>query len=282
MPQAYLAFLNLCFLFIFGGGLGWVIEVFFRRFFSAHRWMNPGFLKGPFLPLYGFGLLFLFLLSSIDLGMENKGLQDALIVFFIALAMTLVEYIAGLIFIKGMNIKLWDYTKVRGNIQGIICPLFSLIWAVIGALYFFFLHKYFVQALNWFDTYAEIVQFWVGICYGLLIYDVIISFNLGAKIAKMAKTSKVVISYEQFKLSRQEAKKKHREEFMSENTAFTEFIQEQKKRSEELIGRVVYIDESSKAVKAKREKEAASSSSSAPKNEDTAPSSADADQTKGK
>ena len=48
------------FLFFIGSCLGWGIEVVFRKFFShsnpQHKWINPGFLAGPYLPLYGFGL----------------------------------------------------------------------------------------------------------------------------------------------------------------------------------------------------------------------------------
>ena len=49
-------FLTLAFLFLIGSVLGWGLEVIFRRFFSAHHWVNPGFLVGPYLPLYGSSL----------------------------------------------------------------------------------------------------------------------------------------------------------------------------------------------------------------------------------
>ena len=41
------------FLFFIGSCLGWCMEVFFRRFFSRanpeRKWINPGFLAGPYL-----------------------------------------------------------------------------------------------------------------------------------------------------------------------------------------------------------------------------------------
>ena len=52
-------FLKLAFLFFMGCLLGWCLEVLYRRFTPANkerRWINPGFLVGPYLPLYGFGL----------------------------------------------------------------------------------------------------------------------------------------------------------------------------------------------------------------------------------
>ena len=57
--------LELSFLFFVGSCLGWCVEVLFRRFFSAKKWINPGFLTGPYLPLYGFGLTFMYGVSFI-------------------------------------------------------------------------------------------------------------------------------------------------------------------------------------------------------------------------
>ena len=42
-----------------------------------------------------------------------------------ALAMTLLEYIVGVLSFKGFHLRLWDYSKLWGNVQGIICPLFT-------------------------------------------------------------------------------------------------------------------------------------------------------------
>ena len=59
-------FLIVLYLFFFGAVGGWVLELLFRRFFSGanpeRKWLNPGFLFGPCLPLYGFGTVLLFIL----------------------------------------------------------------------------------------------------------------------------------------------------------------------------------------------------------------------------
>lgn len=34
-------------LFVIGSLIGWIIELFLRRFVSQKKWMNPGFLTGP-------------------------------------------------------------------------------------------------------------------------------------------------------------------------------------------------------------------------------------------
>ena len=49
-------FLKLAFLFFIGSLIGWVIELIFRKYFAVenkeHKWINPGFCVGPYLPLY--------------------------------------------------------------------------------------------------------------------------------------------------------------------------------------------------------------------------------------
>ena len=127
--------LKLAFLFCTGSLLGWCLEVVYRRW--AHKkWINPGFLTGPCLPLYGFSLVTLYLLAQIDLSFITNPRLEKLVLFIVmSICITIVEYIAGLIFIKGMKIKLWDYSKMWGNIQGIICPLFSFFWMLLSAFY---------------------------------------------------------------------------------------------------------------------------------------------------
>ena len=132
-------FLILAFLFFIGCTAGWVLELFYRRFAptnKSHKWINPGFLNGPYLPLYGFGLCIMFILSECEgyLHISDTALSKTVTVLIMGAAMTLIEYIAGLIFIKGMHVKLWDYSKRWGTIDGIICPLFSLFWTVLCAL----------------------------------------------------------------------------------------------------------------------------------------------------
>ena len=51
-------FLQIVFIFYLGSTFGWIIELIFRRIVHK-KWVNPGFLIGPYLPIYGFGLVFL-------------------------------------------------------------------------------------------------------------------------------------------------------------------------------------------------------------------------------
>ena len=193
-------FLTLTFLFAVGALCGWVIELFFRRL-NSKKWINPGFLHGPYLPLYGFGLEFLFLIARIPLdGISPVWLRYAVTLAGICVVMTLIEYLAGLIFIKGMGIKLWDYSGRPGNIQGIICPLFSLIWTIIGGGYVFFLDPLITRMVGWF-TNNIYYSFFVGIFFGLFFWDLASTLKLSAKIRKFAKENRIAVRYEELKLT---------------------------------------------------------------------------------
>lgn len=203
-------FLTVLFLFAVGSTFGWVLELFYRRFFTAKKWLNPGFLVGPYLPLYGFGLCLLYLLASLDLSFIPARIpREVLTVVMMGLAMTLVEYLAGLIFIVGMKVELWDYSDRWGNIQGIICPQFSVYWTFLGAAYRFLLHPFFRGSVTWlFDHFTFI--FVVGMFYGVLLVDVVWSFRLLARIRAFAKERHIVVRLEEFKKDIAERAQKNR------------------------------------------------------------------------
>ncbi|MDE6059044.1 MAG: hypothetical protein K2G44_03285 [Clostridia bacterium] len=192
------AFLVATFLFFLGSFLGWCIEVIFRRCFTAKKWINPGFLTGPYLPLYGFGTVGLFAISKIPIHTGYGWLDALLVILIMGAVMTLIEYIAGLIFIKGMKIKLWDYSNRWGNLQGIICPLFSLFWVLVAAFYYFVIDPYVIDSIVWFVNHIEFA-FVVGIFFGVFFVDFGHAINLSAKIRAFAKKHNTVIALEKLK-----------------------------------------------------------------------------------
>ena len=117
-------FLLYLFLFLVGSMLGYLCEVLFRRFFSAKKWVNPGFMKGPWLPLYGFGILLMFTICIVfeknlpaDWRMYNPGdfmglgyasaptVVDLIPIATMGFGMLVLEFIAGLILVKGVKLS---------------------------------------------------------------------------------------------------------------------------------------------------------------------------------
>lgn len=197
-------FLTLAYLFFLGSLIGWVLELFFRKCFASdnpeHKWVNPGFLVGPYLPIYGFGLCSLYLMARIDLTfIDHDILRNIIAILFMALAMTLIELVGGLIFVHGMKVRLWDYSNMWGNFKGIICPLFTFFWGVLGAVYYFFIDPHILKALEWLANNLAF-SFVIGFFFGVFTLDVVYSMQLVIKIRKFAAENKLSVHFEQLKM----------------------------------------------------------------------------------
>ena len=156
---------------------------------------ESGFLVGPYLPIYGFGVVLLYAISNISLGI-NIWVNIVLKIIIIAISMTLIEFIAGLIFIKGLKVKLWDYSNQKGNIMGIICPSFSLIWLVVGSLYYFFVNPFFVEGISWISENL-IYTYFVGAVIGAMVVDFAYSIHLATKLKQYKELHN--LRFEEFK-----------------------------------------------------------------------------------
>lgn len=105
---------------------GWLIEVAYRSFHQK-RFINAGFLNGPFLPIYGLGAIFVL---SFDPLIHGQTVIVRLIAY--GLALTAVEYAIGALSEHLFGLVLWDYSQDKFNIHGRVCLLFSLIWAALA------------------------------------------------------------------------------------------------------------------------------------------------------
>lgn len=198
-------FLRLAFLFFIGSLCGWCLEVWFRRYISTanpeRKWINPGFCTGPYLPIYGSGLCLLYLIAQLENRsiLESPFWNKAALFLAMAVCMTVIEYIAGILALKVMKVRLWDYRSEWGNIQGIICPKFSVIWAVLGAAYYFLIHPYILEGIRWLSENLAF-SFVIGFFYGVFIIDVIHSVQLIAKLKRFAEENDLVVKFEAIKL----------------------------------------------------------------------------------
>lgn len=237
-------FLTLAFLFFIGSVIGWGIEVLFRRFISSanpeRKWINPGFCTGPYLPLYGFGLCLLYLVASLEKYnfITNPFWNKAVLFLAMAVCMTGIEYIAGVLCLKITKVRLWDYSNEWGNIQGIICPKFSLIWAILGALYYFLIHPHILDALAWLSNNLAF-SFVIGLFFGVFLVDVANSAQLVAKLKKYAEENQVVVRYEAIKteIRRHQDELKKRYHFFhpfKSDSALTEHLAELKDSFEKI------------------------------------------------
>ena len=251
--------------------LGWVIEVFFRRFISAKKWVNPGFMKGPWLPLYGFGVITMFTMTYLCVsffptsmhfynplgglfGNDYKSgptVNDLIPIALMWIGMVTLEFVSGLIFIKGFHVKLWDYTNMKGNVLGIICPVFNAIWLAVAVLFYYGVNPFlYVLSTNVYDymfgTNGGVAHFGfifaIGILYGLMIWDFSTSIGLFAAVSKFSKESGILEKYES-------AKEKWEKHVKEAKKKMFEILPEPKKVNspkvdaiKEKIAEAIYID----------------------------------------
>ena len=208
-------FLTLAFLFFIGSVFGWVLELVYRNLVHKHdRWINPGFCTGPYVPLYGFGLCTLFLLALVEERhlIENPVVNKVVTILIMAVAMTLIEYIAGIICLKLWKVRLWDYSDQWGNVQGLICPAFSLVWGLVGAAYDLWIHPHILDALRWLSGNLAF-SFFIGMFFGVFFIDVAHSAQLVSKIKAFAEEKQIVVTYEQIKGDIRKKRRERREKY---------------------------------------------------------------------
>ena len=120
---------NLCclaLLFAGGGIVGWIYEMLFYRI-NDGMFVQRGQGLGPWLPIYGFGSVFICLLAV-------RFEKSKIAVFLVsALVSGVVEYLTGWVFYTFFDgLRLWDYnTEIWnwGNINGYICLRSILLFA---------------------------------------------------------------------------------------------------------------------------------------------------------
>lgn len=196
------------YLFIFGlfSVVGWVLELIYRSIINK-KIINPGFMSGCVVPLYGFGAV---ILNSIcNLFVPIKSLYKVIIIFVLSIILlSILECITGYILIKFFNLRLWDYSKHKYNYKGFICIEFSLIWGCLSLVYY-------ICFFNWINTFSlsfvtnTIGVFCLGIFFGIFLVDLCVSINLLNKLYRYAEQIKQTINIERFKLdARTHVKKK--------------------------------------------------------------------------
>ncbi len=122
--------------------LGWVIEVIYRSV-PRRRFINAGFLFGPFTPIYGLGAAIVIAISLL-----SGGLSVPLQILIFAAVTTLLELIIGYAVEKIFGFKLWDYTNNAFNYKGIICPTYTVLWTVLALIFLYFIHPFFYSLIE--------------------------------------------------------------------------------------------------------------------------------------
>lgn len=168
-PQWLLVFYAYCF-------LGWCFESTVVSVQQRH-FVNRGFLRGPMLPIYGFGAT---ILLHVSLPLYDR--PAALFLASMAAA-TVFEYIVGVLMETLFKIKYWDYSSHRFQFQGRICLQSSLCWGFLGLILARVIHPPVEAVVVW-------LPFWALIAVDVLLSavfagDVVVSVRTALDLARV-------------------------------------------------------------------------------------------------
>lgn len=164
--QYFLAFLIYSF-------IGWLMEVGLTLV-ENKKFVDRGFLLGPYCPIYGYGmLLIVFLLRNY--------MDDPLVLFILAMVICMVlEYLTSYFMELIFKARWWDYSNKKFNINGRICLETAIPFGIGGTLIMYVIHPFIMGFITMISNPLLII---IGITLLVLfIIDNVVSFNIILKI----------------------------------------------------------------------------------------------------
>lgn len=149
--------------------LGWMMESI-GGILVVKKFVNRGFLIGPYCPVYGTGVVIISILLQ-------KYINDLPVLFILSMVICgVLEYATSYVMEKLFNARWWDYTKKRFNINGRICLENLVLFAIAGSVILCIINPFFINIFLKIPIFIRHII--TGILSLLFIVDVIISFNI--------------------------------------------------------------------------------------------------------
>lgn len=169
MPQTIYEVL---WIFIVYAVIGWCSEVAYAAL-DTGKFVNRGFLNGPYCPIYGFGISLVIVVLT--------PLKENLLILYIGsvILTSVIEYITGYLLEKVFHNKWWDYSDKPYNIKGYICLKFSLFWGFACTFIVLILHPIIYGII-------KIVPFLIGVII-LTVVLVFFTIDCGITVATIMK-----------------------------------------------------------------------------------------------
>lgn len=211
--------LSLIFYFIFYSFVGWLLECVYGTI-KRKKNVNPGFLYGPFCPIYGFGAVLLIVVTS-------NFLDNLLLLFiFSTVIISILEYLTGFVLETLVHSIWWDYSNQPFNLKGRICLVFSLFWGVLSVIFLKLVHPHIVTIFKYFDnSFGRIIIYAIAF---YVCFDFILTLIHVSKLVERLKQFNVL--YEDFLAKLEDAGEnieKVKEDIMLRNDAILKKIKDE-------------------------------------------------------
>ena len=154
-------------IFMFYSILGWLMEVTLT-FVRNKKFVNRGFLIGPYCPIYGSGvLLIMFILK--------RYLDRPLGLFCMAVIIcSTLEYLTSYFMEKIFKARWWDYSNKKFNINGRICLEYAMFFGVGGTIIMYFINPMIINVMN--ATSSTVIKVLAITLFIIYMVDNIISY----------------------------------------------------------------------------------------------------------
>lgn len=162
-------------IFVLYSFIGWSMEVILG-FIQHKRFVDRGFLLGPYCPIYGFGSMFIVFLL-------RKYTDNALVLFILAMVICLaLEYLTSYLMELIFKARWWDYSNKKFNINGRVCLEYAILFGLGGTIIMYIVHPFVLSIVN---KFSNIWLLAISIAlFTLFLMDNIISYIAISKINK--------------------------------------------------------------------------------------------------
>lgn len=121
-------------MYLIGSFLGYILETGVKTFVNPK--MNNGILYGPWIPVYGFGILLSSFVTNKVFRMKLTKRAKFIISFLILfITITVVEQLGGILIEKTFHKTFWSYRNKKFNIGPYISLEMSLLWGFLSLLF---------------------------------------------------------------------------------------------------------------------------------------------------
>lgn len=120
---------------------GFLLELAYARLTKSEKPDRKCLLILPLCPVYGLAALGI-------LALPGFVAANPLLLFLAGGGVAvLAEYAFGFFTRYALGVDFWDYSMLRGNVHGLICPLFGIFWGILAVLGREYLHPLIAPAL---------------------------------------------------------------------------------------------------------------------------------------
>ena len=158
--------------------LGWCMEVI-GKLIQYRRFINRGFLIGPYCPIYGYGaLLITFLLK--------KYTNDPITLFIMAILVCgILEYLTSYFMEKIFHARWWDYSQKKFNINGRVCLDTIIPFGLLGMFIMYVSNPFLIGKIE------GLPEIWLNILFWILLVIYLVDNIVSGKIINyVGKTTK--------------------------------------------------------------------------------------------